>query len=333
MACGASKNLNNFRNGLAIDLRHSGSTKMTTLACFILLIVQIAAMPAMDGVTSIGATLAQTGKISSKPSKASILEEGTSRDPVTSHPINYPRVDPIDLTGPVAKPASLNHENILAANQYAGKSEDTAATNRINYPRIDPDLTEARGPTTVPTTSNHENQVTAHEESPKKDEASLKKNKESLKLSSEPDDAPKKTPKPVAHEETPEVDPEKNLAPEVKAARKGFRKRLRKFGGSFGFEKNMIHPALTSITHQSITITPHQGMVMYRPRHMISPTMVKFNRIMFPQPRPLSLTMNHKGRISIPHQWRESNPITNLMALTGLILILPPNPLRPTQPH
>jgi hypothetical protein len=186
-------------------------------------------MPAMDGVTSIGATLAQTGKISSKPSKASILEEGTSRDPVTSHPINYPRIDPIDLTGPVAKPASLNHENILAANQYAGKSEDTAATNRINYPRIDPDLTEARGPTTVPTTSNHENQVTAHEESPKKDEASLKKNKESLKLSSEPDDAPKKTPKPVAHEETPEVDTEKNLAPEVKAARKGFRKRLRKY--------------------------------------------------------------------------------------------------------
>ncbi|PLW56363.1 hypothetical protein PCANC_03402 [Puccinia coronata f. sp. avenae] len=201
---------------------------MTSLPCFILLIAQIAAMPATDGVTSIGATLAQTGKISSKPSKASILEEGTSRDPVASHPITYPRVDPIDLTGPVAKPASLNHENVVAANQYAGKSEDTAATNWITYSRIDPDLTEARGPTTVPTTSKHENQVTSHVESPKQDEASPKKNKESLKMSSEPDDTPKKTPKPVAHKENPEVDPERNLAPEVKAARKGFRKRLRK---------------------------------------------------------------------------------------------------------
>ncbi|PLW24210.1 hypothetical protein PCANC_26436 [Puccinia coronata f. sp. avenae] len=223
MTCRASKNVNHFRNCLAIDFRHSGSTKKTTLACFIFLIVQIAGMPAMEGATSIRATLAQTGRISNKSSKATILEEGTSQ----VHWITSPRVDPVEATGHMAFPLTSNRK---VAHQYAGKSQDTATSHRITY--LDPDFIEA-GPRTIPTTSNHKSQVTAHEESRKQDKASLKKNqenlkmiKESLKLSSEPD-ALKRTPEPVAHQENPGLDAERNSAPEVKAARKGFKKRLR----------------------------------------------------------------------------------------------------------
>ncbi|PLW43104.1 hypothetical protein PCANC_14405 [Puccinia coronata f. sp. avenae] len=225
MTCRASKNVNHFRNCLAIDFRHSGSTKKTTLACFIFLIVQIAGMPAMEGATSIRATLAQTGRISNKSSKATILEEGTSQ----VHWITSPRVDPVEATGHMAFPLTSNRK---VAHQYAGKSQDTATSHRITY--LDPDFIEA-GPRTIPTTSNHKSQVTAHEESRKQDKASLKKNqenlkmiKESLKLSSEPD-ALKRTPEPVAHQENPGLDAERNSAPKVKAARKGFKKRLRKY--------------------------------------------------------------------------------------------------------
>ncbi|PLW26570.1 hypothetical protein PCASD_24406 [Puccinia coronata f. sp. avenae] len=179
----------------------------------------------MEGATSIRATLAQTGRISNKSSKATILEEGTSQ----VHWITSPRVDPVEATGHMAFPLTSNRK---VAHQYAGKSQDTATSHRITY--LDPDFIEA-GPRTIPTTSNHKSQVTAHEESRKQDKASLKKNqenlkmiKESLKLSSEPD-ALKRTPEPVAHQENPGLDAERNSAPKVKAARKGFKKRLRKY--------------------------------------------------------------------------------------------------------